>query len=265
MGAYYQNEVHETGIFLSKSHKKGYPRHFHYYIEILYLISGNYTAIVDNVEYEINRGDLLVVFPFQFHEYVDTGGNNTEIVIRVDPELLSDYEPFFMQKYPRGSLLRACDITDECKETIEWLIKTRHSETDVTLLRKSLINTLFWYFTNNVEFEDISKTSMQTFRKVMKYCNEQCMEESFSLTSASKALGYAETYISRMISKRLNMSFSSYINQLRIYRACKLLRKTDESITNIAYMCGYRTIRNFNDKFLKHMGQSPSDFRKASS
>lgn len=265
MGVYFQNEVHETGIFLSKSHQKGYPRHFHYYVEIFYLISGNYAAVVDNVEYKINQGDLLVVFPFQFHEYVDTGGNNSELVIRVDPELLNDYEVFFLKKYPRSSILRAGDMSAECKETIEWLIKTRHSETDVALLQKSLINTLFWCFTNQVEFEDISKSSLQTFRKVMKYCNEQCSEESFSLRSASKALGYGETYVSRMISQRLNMSFSSYINQLRIYRACKLLRKTDESITNIAYLCGYKTIRNFNDKFLKQMGQSPSDFRKANS
>lgn len=259
----YQNELPKDGIILSKSRKKGYPRHFHYHIEIFYLISGKYSAIVDNVKYEINQGDLLIIFPYQFHEYVDISENNYEMVIKVDPNLLDDYESFFSKKYPRSSLLKASDINNECKGTIQWLINTHHSKMDVASLRKSLINTLFWYFTHNIEFDNIQETSLHTFHKIMKYCNEHCLEESFSLNSVSKALGYSPPYVSRIISQRLKTNFSSYTNQLRIYNACKLLCKTNESITNIAFMCGYSTVRNFNNKFSKYTGQSPRDYRKS--
>jgi hypothetical protein len=61
----------------------------------------------------------------------------------------------------------------------------------------------------------------------------------------------------------LNVKFTDYVNSLRISEACRLLRATDHSVTEIASMAGFGTLRTFNRAFIKRMGVSPSNYRKS--
>ena len=64
-----------------------------------------------------------------------------------------------------------------------------------------------------------------------------------------------------MMSAKLRMGFNDYINSLRVSNACKLLRKTDLSITEISERVGFNTLRTFNRAFSKQMGMTPREYR----
>ena len=46
--------------------------HLHKEIELIYVHNGNSNAVVNNKVYELNSGDLLLVFPYQVHYYPDS-------------------------------------------------------------------------------------------------------------------------------------------------------------------------------------------------
>lgn len=57
-------------------------------------------------------------------------------------------------------------------------------------------------------------------------------------------------------------SFSHYLKQMRIAKACQLLVETEDPITEIALSCGFQNLSNFNRQFLELKQTTPSQFRK---
>ena len=60
----------------------------------------------------------------------------------------------------------------------------------------------------------------------------------------------------------MQMGPLEYINKVRIQAACEILKKTDESISDIAYKCGFTTNSTFNRNFRQFTGMSPVEWRK---
>lgn len=70
----------------------------------------------------------------------------------------------------------------------------------------------------------------------------------------------------RMVSNAINRvhgrNVSQYVNDIRIAEACRLLRETDNSITQVIYASGFQTKSNFNREFLRVTGKTPREWRK---
>ncbi|MFT5591463.1 MAG: AraC-like DNA-binding protein, partial [Bradyrhizobium sp.] len=56
-------------------------------------------------------------------------------------------------------------------------------------------------------------------------------------------------------------SFTDFVNQMRINKACQLLMNTDRYVTNICYDVGFNNVANFNRRFLDIKGVTPKAFR----
>ncbi len=54
-------------IFHTNSVKS--PLHWHYYSEILYIISGSVLIVYNNREYILHTGDICYFYPLQLHSY----------------------------------------------------------------------------------------------------------------------------------------------------------------------------------------------------
>jgi AraC-like DNA-binding protein len=63
--------------------------------------------------------------------------------------------------------------------------------------------------------------------------------------------------------KRTNKTYITFLNEMRIEEACKLLLTNKEApIAEVAESCGFKNISNFNRKFKQIKGVTPSRFRK---
>ena len=83
--------------------------------------------------------------------------------------------------------------------------------------------------------------------------------ENMSFTDAATYMGLSETYFSKLFKNLCGMTFSQYLNVVRVEKAVELLTsETPYSITEIASICGYSSIRHFNRSFLQITGYSPS-------
>ncbi|MGF1748297.1 helix-turn-helix transcriptional regulator [Vibrio cionasavignyae] len=72
----------------------------------------------------------------------------------------------------------------------------------------------------------------------------------------------SEVQLGRICKQLYGMSPRSRLINLRMDKACDLLRNNDWTIGMIAERLGYKDPFNFTHRFSKHVGRSPSEFRK---
>jgi AraC-like DNA-binding protein len=87
---------------------------------------------------------------------------------------------------------------------------------------------------------------------------------SLSLREISKGLDVHPAYLSREFSKYFNnLSFGEYIRKLRIEKAVQFMNASEYSLSEIAYLTGFSDQSHFTRIFKKHMGKSPSAYKKS--
>ena len=79
----------------------------------------------------------------------------------------------------------------------------------------------------------------------------------------SAEVGLSRSQISRLLSSMMKLSFPEFIHSMRINNARRSLLYTDESITSIAFECGFTSQRTFNRVFREVVGMTPSEYRAA--
>jgi AraC-like DNA-binding protein len=86
---------------------------------------------------------------------------------------------------------------------------------------------------------------------------------ALNLKEISQSLNVHPSYLSREFSKYFDdLSFGDYIRKLRIERAIQLLRDTDHSLSEIAYLTGFSDQSHFTRIFKKVVGDNPSTYRR---
>lgn len=82
------------------------------------------------------------------------------------------------------------------------------------------------------------------------------------LEDAAKIAGMKENAFSRFFSQRTRKTFSSFVQEMRLQKAARLLIEDEHSVTSICYECGYNNISNFNRQFLNYYDMNPLSYKK---
>ncbi len=86
--------------------------------------------------------------------------------------------------------------------------------------------------------------------------------EALSLAELARKVGLSREGLSRLFHGSLGITFSSYLNEIRLEEARRLLAGTSQAVADIAHCCGFQTLSQFNRRFKAATGLSPSQFRK---
>jgi transcriptional regulator GlxA family with amidase domain len=69
---------------------------------------------------------------------------------------------------------------------------------------------------------------------------------------------------SRFFRRYMGRSFVSYVCELRVGRACRLLLETDQTVSQVCWACGFTNLSNFNRRFRMLKGLAPREYRRGS-
>jgi AraC-like DNA-binding protein len=105
-----------------------------------------------------------------------------------------------------------------------------------------------------IEFEKFIKT------------DKHYLDSNLSLDSVADNLNLNKSYLSRLINQELGISFTDYVNELRIDEAKRYLNNPDfENYTLVAIglEAGFNSKTAFNSSFKKFVGMTPSEYKKS--
>ena len=87
-------------------------------------------------------------------------------------------------------------------------------------------------------------------------------KEKLSLESVASHFFIDKHYLARLFKEQYGVTLVTYLQQVRITHAKRMLRFTDKSIEEIGLECGIGELNYFSRVFKKPEGVSPSEFRR---
>jgi len=87
------------------------------------------------------------------------------------------------------------------------------------------------------------------------------LAEDLNVKTLSEKFGISFFYFHRILKAFLNEPLGSYINRIRLETAIKLIRYSDESLSDISARIGYNDLSSFSKAFSREFGLSPHEFK----
>lgn len=89
-------------------------------------------------------------------------------------------------------------------------------------------------------------------------------QRHLTVSDISAACKISESHLRRRFNEVLGTSPADYLNSLRIFKACRLIRQGGLYMKEIAVQTGFSTLSSFNRHFHALTGLSPSEWNKRS-
>lgn len=252
--------------------------HWHDCLEISYVKTGKGKYYIDDKEFEMNPGDIIIFNNIEPH-YLEVDEHMNQQVLIFEPSLVwsdcsgsIDYE-YLKSFYDRGfdfnnrldmNCPYAADIRDNLTAlTFEYFEKLEGYQLMIKARLLMVLTYLMRYFRDKEKSAPVNLKKRQCLARmeeVIEYINKNVTQD-IRLDEAAERAHVSSQYFSSFFKKVTGINFVDYINNLRVNRAIKLLRETDSTITLIAFECGFNNTANFNSIFKKFTGKTPSAYR----
>jgi AraC-like DNA-binding protein len=102
--------------------------------------------------------------------------------------------------------------------------------------------------------------SNEKIQQVFEFVQKNYMRR-IKVEEAAALLHMTEVSFSRLIKQRTGRTFVDFLNDTRIGFASRQLIENNDSISEIAFRCGFNNLANFNRIFKKRKGTTPTLFR----
>ena len=143
---------------------------------------------------------------------------------------------------------------------------------NMDILHRNIINlltvrrTLRNKFTGNEsQNHQIEQIEMQTpdnslMQRVMEVINENINDSDLSVDMIAQKVGISRVHLHRKMKELTNQTPHSFIRNIRLQQAAKLLKDGKQSITEVMYACGFSNSASFSTMFKNLYGCSPREY-----
>ena len=98
---------------------------------------------------------------------------------------------------------------------------------------------------------------------LLRFIATEYADADLSLEKAIATLGINRIKINATLKQELGLTFTAYLNKLRLTEAARLLSENDNAnVAEIAFLVGYNNVTYFNKLFRDEYGCSPTKFKK---
>lgn len=251
------------------------PVHWHEEFEIIYTLKGHLQIFVSGNEYTALPGDICLVNPRELHFMGSSDLSVSYYTLLFPMEFLSfqtidHLESTFFRPLRNGQRSWQNQIKDQALQKelgpiLDELIQINKKKTNTYELRTKIL--LLQFIETLLTFQHpISETAsskqgiMQ--KELLLYLQEH-FTEKITLDQLSQEFHLSSKYLSRYFKEHFHLTFSSYIQHLRLTHAQKLLENTEKSVTEIALSSGFPNVSYFIRSFKESYGMSPLNYRKS--
>ncbi|GAA0696530.1 AraC family transcriptional regulator [Paraclostridium ghonii] len=251
--------------------------HWHEELQFCIVTKGTVSFNIEGDTVILSQGEGLFINSEQLHNaknYKDI--DSSYICFDFHPKLIYGFVGSvinikYIRPYVGNSMIRYCIL----KNDSEWksdilkdllIIHKEYTEKNVgfelqilaLLLRiwDSMAKNYLVSFYNDKLIHNTSR-----LKKIINFIHNHYMEK-INLKDISDEVNLSKSACCREFKKYMNCSIFEYIINYRLVISENLLITTNESITNIAYQCGFGSASYFIEKFKLQTGVSPFIYRK---
>lgn len=237
--------------------------HWHEPVEISYVTGGRGRFEIEDKILDVTAGDLIVVNNLERHRsYYAESTPLFMTVIHVDPQILCSYQRdrvdsryvrLFSYASPvfNNRMNLTASERQEVRELIDGIVtEYRQRPPGFGLMIKSLLLALVTSImrANATAEEGHPGTQMDSspeepstrIERIVGYVRKN-YGSHLDLGTISSEFGMSQAYFSHFFHRRLGITFSGYVKQLRLQQATRLLDEGDLTADAIAKECGFNS------------------------
>jgi len=269
---------HNYSIITRKLKLAAYPGkvHSHSNFELIFIVNGSGKRIVGHNISDFSNGDLVLLPPNLPHSWY-----TLEFERNDESET---YVTHFNEKINTSDSFRIPELEQvvnllKCASGGIWFKGAESEKVGNILQKMTKVNGLERYiellkvFRLLIQIEDRVNLSLpsslsnsfiagnELINKVYDYVFKN-IQTGVSLNEAAALMYKEPASFCRYFKNKTNQTFMSYVKNVRIGMASKMLAETNKPITQICYECGYNNLANFNHYFKVIINKTPSHYRK---
>ncbi|OOM82469.1 HTH-type transcriptional activator RhaS [Clostridium puniceum] len=263
-------------------HDMDMPIHYHSdFSELVIVLNGTATHVVDSEEYFIKKGEVFVINGNTSHGYKNTC--DLKICnIMYKPDHLHEFgndlrkssgyqalfviEPFLVKKHNFKSKLHlTLSNYEKVREIISDIINEyNHRYQGYKTMIYSYFMELVVFLSRQYDLISLDMNdNIINIAKAISYM-ENHFQEQINLNELAYEAKLSVRHFNRIFKENYKTTPMSYILKLRIQYACLLLRKSTLRICDVAYESGFNDSNYFTRQFKKITGYSPKEYRSNS-
>ena len=255
-----------------------FPEHTHNFVEMVTVVGGSLTHIIDGREICLGTGDILIMNKHVSHsikraEAGDLGINiimSDAFFLDISHELSGTvFEDFASENSKKdGSpmfLHFAAGGQKQIENIIENLLFELTEYTPDNTVMARTVALLFKYLSLKSKKLLVYSTKSYTAEEKRKNEIKEYIFSSYrtaTLTELGKICHLSTPYLSKVISESFGKSFKELLLDERMSKAEELVLKSDMPISQIIEAVGYENESYFHREFKKRYGQSPLALRR---
>ena len=269
----------ETVIFYDEEKPHfSVPWHFHPEIEILYVVKSSGTSYVGDGIHRFTEGEISIIGENVPHwwksdsKYYD-GGDTTGIKALI----IQFRKEIFDQSFINLSEMQGIkELLDRSQRGIQFTCKSRKQlgqqminifrETGIRRITELII--LLDTMANTKEFKchtslgyskTINSYDFYRFNKIHEHIILN-FTRPIKLEDVANIANISPTAFCRYFKKHTGKSFLSFLNEIRIGHACKLMIEDNFSVSRASMESGFNNLSHFNEQFKRLMKLTPSEY-----
>lgn len=243
----------DTRIWVGKYRNLTNLPHWHPDDELIYADKGEAAVYIDGKTYNLKEGNAIFIFSQSAHHIRASEGSVLSFFL-FDHKLIRD---IVADEAPDNPLLSG----DYGLKELFGVINAELSS-GARLKALSANNRIQRLIIDIYENEPTSKRAAaddylsERYKSLLRDIDEKYAEYTFE--EAAAFISLSESYFSKFFKKMADMTFTQYLNLVRVEKAVGMIRQGGFTVTQTAIACGFGTIRNFNRVFKAVTGYSPA-------
>lgn len=255
--------------------------HLHNYFELTHVIKGECTFLFENEKVTLSEGEICIVSPMSGHALpLEPGCFAVSIVVRrstfdsvfsnllTQKDLLSLFFRNNLYESRRSNyiLLKTGNdpLTNDAMEQLIYecnMLDGYANDCAVSLLNLYLARALraSSAAVSLHHYEGYTERDFD-FSLVIHYIQHNY--RVVTLSSLAETFHFSETYLSKLIRRKMNQSFTEVLRSLKMNHAMEYLNNTDMKVSEIADAVGYDSVDHFSRTFRRVYGMPPQEYKK---
>ncbi len=248
-------------LWVAKSYtmpNAGVMSHSHPYYHMFYILSGKARFVVDGCSYELSAGQTLLVPKQAAHSYSNLEHDTMEYLEIKFTLSQPVFEKIHVSEDPLAGLL----FQQILKEYSDLQgLADQAAAAYLAAIVELLTQQERYKKQRQFRFIDASSYS-ELSQTIIRYLEEH-FREDITLDGLAELLGYNKSYLCVAFKKDTHTTIIDFLNMIRIRRAAELIVYSDHSLTQVADICGFTSVSHFNRVFVKYVGITPGQCRRA--
>lgn len=273
------NNPIECFMFDSKKNEFPVRLHYHYYMEMIFMLKGTAKVTSGNNEYLAKRGEIVIFHPNAVHS-VDTDDEDGILFIGIKLDinrmnLAPSYSPKYrsifksIEMHGLPCLIPADSVGrmggDACFGKCLREVTERKYGYDQILKSELyvLLTDIIRYYQSigfNIDNEMFALDGRYDIFSITDYIDSN-IGKNIKVADIAEMCGMSYSYFAKQFTSVYGKSCKEYIDEMRAYKAEELVVFTNFDLSYIADECGFSDCSHLINSFKKYKGSTPKQYR----